>query len=239
MENWHEVYWLTKFRMKRSWMDLLTQATLYAGTYYILVFAVPYFFNERTISLDFFFILIFSLVFKNTESSFKTEYVSNDRWAVNTVIALNQLAIKKSVIANYRFLFLLVTTIPMLILLLFGLYFSPAIIKIDMSISSYIVFSIMWLAFSMFVGSAIITYEAGMTNKGMVRFGLLGIPLLLLLYFFIIFKLYKDGIVQWTAFVATNFPLLATSISVFLAVVGLIFWRNKMISIMKTTDYLH
>lgn len=184
-------------------------------------------------SLDFFFLIIFSAIFQRPDMLTK---ISHRHFALSHFMILNQLPIRNEVIVKHRFLVFACYTIPFNIVFLLDIYFIPLFFD-EMSMTTFLVFSVIWICFSFYLGLGTVSYEAGIKLIDVIISIVVLIGLFFVYYIFF-FKLYNDGLISWTIHIATDYPLLSILTSISLAVIGWKFWSNSMLNRIKRFDYV-
>lgn len=263
MEDWKEAFWLTKFQLKRSISAILVLLIVFVA---LIMFITMRGFietntNDDFIGIDNFSFLLFIFILPNLVSiSTRTVGVGNYQ-TTPYVIALNQLAISKLIIVKHRFISRLIISLALQIPLLIGLYFLSPSLQQAILLSTYLVFSLIWICLSIYVGSVVAVIGIGHRLIDLLLM-IGGFFVIMLVIYFIevapsmVFTwdfnfppktdqpiLSVDwgearGIVNWTLLFAKQQPLLSSGISIFLAIIGWKFWMNKMLKKMNKLDYL-
>lgn len=239
MENWKEALWLTKLELRYYTKGFLL---LIGILIMLLIFIVPTmadYFENSTLGIDVFFILAFGIITTWVKpKQFQNQDDSNGLLLSPYLVMLQQLPTKKEIMIKHRFLTYMLISIPFNILFLVSLYILSPIIHDTMSIGTYLVFSVFWLCFSIYIGCSEIVTEAGGDKSLLIMRGL-ALGFIIVLAIIIIFhKIYPRGFVHWTIYISTNFPVLVTLISVFLAIFGFKFWMKRMDRKIRKIDYL-
>lgn len=239
MQEWKQALWLAKFELKvskRSFLFLFV-FLIFMSLYFISSFS-SYLANDF-VGLDFFFILMFTVATVWTKPKwFQIQRINDGLLVAPSLIMLNQLPIKHDVIIKSRFIIFYMYSIPFQILLLISLYAFTPVLQ-NMTIGTYISFSIIWLSLSVYVGSIFAASEAGDKSTSTKTF-VYGILLIVgALAIFTAFHLIFDyGIVHWTLIFAQKWPIPSTLISIILAVIGFKYWQRYMRKTMERIDYL-
>lgn len=239
MENWKEAFWLTKLELKyyaKSFVLLLGILIM------LLIFIVPTmadYFENSTLGIDVFFLLAFGIITTWVKpKQFQYQDHSNGLLLSPYLVMLNQLPTKREVIVKHRFLTYMIITIPFNTLFLVSLYVLTPVIHDTMSIGNYLVFSIFWFCFSMYAGCTDLITEAGVDKANVILrnllFGFIAVILIIILFH----KIYTLGLVHWTMFVSSNYPILVILISISLAILGINFWLKRMDRKIRMFDYL-
>lgn len=239
MENWKEAFWLTKLELRyytKSFLLLLGILIM------LLIFIVPTmadYFDNSTLGIDVYFILVFCIITSWIKpKQFQNQDHSNGLMLSPYLVMLNQLPTKKEIMIKHRFLTYLIVSIPFNILFLVLLYILTPIIHDTMPIGTYLVFSIFWLCFSVYIGTSELIREAGVDKAfTIMRSFLIGFVIVLTITI-VFHKIYPRGFVHWTIYISTNFPVIVTLISISLAIFGFKFWMKRMDRKIRKIDYL-
>lgn len=240
MESWKQAFWLAKLELKHSKKSILLLLSTIIVILLLVVPIIPDYFENSSLGLDFFFIVTFTFASQWARpKEFQSQKMSNGLWASHFLMKLNQLPIKSEIIVKYRLLTYLMISVPFQLLFLTCLYALTPILQNKMTIGTYLIFSIIWLCFSIYIGSSQLVSEAGFNILLNMIISFLLIILVLVFSFIIIFyKVYTGGFVHWTIFTATNHPIFTIAVSLLLAVIGMVFWMKLMQRKMETVDYL-
>lgn len=240
MESWKQAFWLAKFELKQSKINFIYLFAILTLSIIITVNALPSYFEDATIFIDFAFIYICGVLSQVARPKvFQTKEMSKDLSVSHFLMMLNQQPIRKQVMVKYRFLIYFFTSVPFNVLFLIALYlFSPAL-RGETQLSTYLIFSVIWLCFSVYIGCFQPTTETGYNTKLQIILWstFLG-PLLFILTVILFYKVYFYGLVNWTLYISESYPFLSLIISLFLAIIGLVFWMKRMRAKMNRYDYL-
>lgn len=240
MNDWKEAIWLAVFELKSSIKGLLTLLIFLFVILLFFITAFPNYLEANFVGFDIFFLLTFSTAaIWAKPKEFQYQKIAEDIWANPFFVMLNQLPVKKSILMKSRFIIHFVYSIPFHIVLLVSLYFLTPIIKYEIGLNQYFVFSIIWICFGIAAGTIYPASDAGdkITNFGMVIYSFF--LFIAFIIFFTLFQLFVgDGIVSWTLMVADKWPLLSIFISVIMAIASLYCWNNYLSKKIKKMDYL-
>lgn len=239
MENWKQAIKLVRFELNYSKYYLFVQLALIIFLLYVLIPAIPGYFDNSILMLDILlFLITISLSQLVIPKPFKVDNLNDGRWASHFTVLLNQLAISKDTIVKYRFLSYSLMTLPFSSLFLLLLYLLSPFLQNQFSVSTYIVFSIFWLCFSLYVGGSQISLDPGynLILSLIITFLLIG-PIVIVGTLFLFYFLYPNGFVQWTLMISERWPLQTVIISIILAFIGCKFWMKRMEKRMKKIDY--
>lgn len=239
MENWKQAFWLTKFELKYYLKSFLL---LIGVLIMLLIFIVPTmadYFENSTLGIDVFFIFAFCIITTWVKPKQFQNQDDNNGWLLSPyLVMLQQLPAKREIIIKHRFLTYIIITIPFSLLFLVSLYILTPVIHDTMTIGNYLVFSILWLCVSIYLGCSGIIAEAGVNIFfSIVRGFVLGfISVMTIIVVF--HKLYPHGFVHWTIYISTHYPIPVMLISILLAIFGFKFWMKRMNRKIEKVDYL-
>lgn len=239
MNNWKQALKLVHFEFNYSKYYFYVQLALIIFALYILIPVIPEYFENSFLMVDIlFYLIIISFSQFVIPKPFKVQSLHDGRWASHFTILLNQFAINKDTIVKYRFLSYLLITLSFSSLFLILLYLFSSFLQSQVSVSTYIVFSIFWLCFSIYIGGSQIALEPGYNFilSILVTFLLLG-PIVIIATLYLFYFIYPNGFVQWTLMISERWPLQTVVISIVLAFVGCKFWMKRMMHRLKKTDY--
>lgn len=239
MTSWKHTFTLLKFEMfhaKKHFIIILGLLFLFL---FLVVSMIPDYMETPTIGLDFFFLYgftILTVLFR--PKVFQSQKVNGRLWASHFIILLNHLPATKDVIIKYRFLSYIIINFIFHLLFLAVLYLVSSTLQESMSVSTYLVFSIFWLALNMYVGSYQAVSEVGANLFLNIIIAICIAPIILIVIIVLFYKWYENGLVHWTMFIAANHPFSTCIVSIILAFLGLNLWMKQMRRKMSKTDYL-
>lgn len=240
MINWKDIWWLTKFEFRHAYREFFVRFAILIVAFTIVVSSVPDYFEQAFIGVDFQFLFIF-IVFGGyfISKPFKAEKVSGEFFVSPHLITLNALPISRKTIVKYRFTSYFIVSFFFNSLFLIGLYILSPIIRDMMTPSIYIVFSIIWLCFGIYIGAIQLLFEVKFNRLifMLVFIFILG-PIFLIVDTVLFYKIYTNGLVHWVIMIANHFPIIASVLSILLAVIGWNFWMYRMRLRMERTDYV-
>lgn len=263
MKEWKDAFWLTKFELRKTNTILMFIIILSLPILLLIThFLTESYFKYQFIGLE--FMLLFVLIFFTKMIVPRMNDVKQNGSYGNSssyLVALNSLPIKKDVIAKNRLLTSLFISIPVQAVFLSTLYLTSSALREAMSIDTYVVFSIIWICLSIYIGSAFVTHQAGHRLTDLlfhlaIAFAViftvtvieliptmqfesnLTFPPRMDLAFFSIEFGDPKGIIYWTMLLAKNHPIISTSTSVLLSIIGLQYWNTRMLKRIERFDYL-
>lgn len=170
---------------------------------------------------------------------FQVQQMNDDFIVAPPIIKMQQLPIPTDVIVKSRFIIYFVYALPIQLIWLTILYVMAPALQEMLTVSSFISFSVIWLAFGVYVGSLFAATDAG-DRSSALRTTVYGVIILVAaVSFYVLFKSISDyGIVHWTIIFAQKWPILSILISVILAFIGLSYWQSYMKKTINKLDYL-
>lgn len=239
MNDLKDGFRLVRFEFNYLKRFLFFQLVFILFILYLVVPIVPQYFSNSQLVLDILFFAIvttFSQLF--IPKPFKSQHLKNGIWASHLIILLNQLAIRKKTIVKYRFISYYMMTLTFTGLFLCLLYLFSSYLQQNISISTYVVFSIFWLCLAIYTGGIQPVSDAG-TNlilNLIISFLLVG-PIIIIVILYIFYFWYSHGFVHWTLMVSEKWPLQTVIISIILASLSYRFWTKRMENKMNKIDY--
>ncbi|MGM8364930.1 hypothetical protein ACLIBG_05525 [Virgibacillus sp. W0181] len=240
MDNWKQAFWLAKYEFRHSPLTLFVLIGILLTALLLVVPTIPDYIRNAEMGIDLFFILFFMVASQWARPKiFREQKLGNGRYASYFLIALNQLPVPKEVVVKYRYLTYIIISVPIQILFLTILYILTPALQTELSIGTYAVFSIIWICFGVYLGCQQLVAEAGanLFFNIIITLFLLG-PIIITLFIILFYKWYSNGFVNWTMFIAEDYPLLSIIVSLLLTAFGAMFWMKRMKRKMGKTDYL-
>jgi len=238
MSYWQQVLWLAKFEYKQIWWHLLLLIPTFILLIIFIVPSMPEYLHHSFFGIDIMFFLAFGVVTGWARpKNFRLDKMNTGQWASSYQLLLQQLPIKKSVIITYRFLTYIITATLFGIVLLGALYVLSPELRATMSISTYIVFSIIWLAYNLYFGGSQLIEEVGSPWRNLILWSLLISFVFVITWIVVFYKWTSFGLVGWTIHIAHHYPIASVIVSIFLTIIGLKYWMHVMKKRMATLDY--
>lgn len=240
MSNWKQAFWLMKFEFKQSPFVLFIQIGILIIVLLLIVPIIPEYLKDPSMGVDFLFLLIFTILSQWARPSiFREQKLGNGWYASYFLITLNSLPIQKEIIVKYRFLTYLILSISFQVMFFIAIYLLAPYLQIEFRLSTYIVFALIWICFSIYFGGLQPVTEAGANLVIHILTSLLVLgPILFVSILFLFYTWYERGFVNWTLFIAENYPIPAIILSLLFAVIGWKFWMLRMNRKMNRMDYL-
>lgn len=238
MSHWQQISWLVKFEYKHIWKHLLLLIPMFVFLIIFIVPSISEYLHNSFFGIDIMFFLAFGIVTGWARpKDFRIDKTGNGLWASTYQLMLQQLPIKKNVIIKYRFLTYIITATLFGSLLLGTLYVLSPELRDTMSISTYIVFSVIWLAFNIYCGSSQLIEEVGSPWRHFILWGILIIFAFVMVAIILFYTWTSLGLVGWTIYMANHYPIASVIVSLLLTLIGLRFWMHIMKKRMETIDY--
>ncbi|WP_042144119.1 hypothetical protein [Paucisalibacillus sp. EB02] len=241
MNNWRKAFEITKLELHQSIYNILL-AYLVTGLFIAMfVTQMPTYLDEGTALYDLLFLLVFgsSPLFPKLKS-FETQHIAHQFIASPIVVMQNHLAIPHDTIVKSRLIIHGCYTFPAHLLGLIILYFFTPLVDM-LSVGSFIAFSTIWLSLSIFIGYLVPRLSIGVrgfwvSNSG-ISIILLVCCMLLFLLIAMVHSFSSHGIVYWSIVFAKDLPILATCISIIIAILGYVLWITKMKKVLRKLNY--
>lgn len=248
MNEWKEAFWLTRYALKGVKLNLLIGTIVTILFSLLLVKYMPTYFvgspetrRLTTKAIDFGFIFPFigltSLIYGmklNGKGITSGKYVY-----LPVILALNQLAIDHRVIVKHRLLLHNGVAIFNQLILLLILYMFSSTVRDAMDIQAYIIFSIIFMSFGLFVIGLTSIYDAGYKRLPIHIFiGLIVVGMTTFLYDMISGTFPFYGLIKLIADISTTHPILSTLFALTFAAIGWFIGQENMLRKMKRMDYL-
>lgn len=247
MFEWKQAWQLSKIELKNNIFRFIPSILLVV--FLAVILGISYhaykgehvFFNEQNPGLfDIVFIALFVILpYLVQPKNFRYQQIDGNLWASPYFIKLLHLAIPEKVIIKNRFLTYFILSVPFHIIFLVFFYLTLGLKGESMSPITFVAFSIIWLSFGIYAGYCYPASDAGdqlsTLKRNLVSILCGGI----IIGLFLLIKHYSSfAIVAWTIYFATNWPVLSSILSIFLAFIGVRFWMYHMEKTMKKIDYL-
>ncbi|MFD1361392.1 hypothetical protein [Lentibacillus salinarum] len=240
MKDWKEAYRLAMFEIKKSKWSFPISFVVFVLIGLSIGSLLGDYLDNSYVGPDFIFVLLFTFMPAWAKpKDFQIKQLNGGMWVPPPVIMLKQLPVKENVLIKSRFIIYYIFSLPIQVVFLLILYASSPGLRDVLPPGSYVAFSIIWLAFSFYIGGILPASDAGtITNTGMVT--LYGIMILLgfITVLTFIHMITGQGIVYWTVIVAEKWSIVSSVISIILAFFGATYWRHNMRQTIRKMDYL-
>lgn len=237
MKSWNEAWWLVRFEVKNSWKYYLyALLTIPLLSFVIFRPLIPEYVENATMGMDFFMVISFSILTAFFRPKhFQSQKMNSIHYSLPFVIALSQQPVAKHTIILYRFIMFFLTMGIFNLLLLICLYPS---LQPYMSPTEYLVFSIIWLSFGIYIGGANPATEVRSNLVWSIVFGLFIGFAIFIFYVKAFYSWYESGLVNWTINLAQHHPVASVSLSLLLAVIGIYSWMKVMHYKLNHADFM-
>jgi len=246
MSNWKQAYRLATYEMKESLKAFLGIAML------LIIVSILLAISSNSLNLyskmdamafyDFVFIVTFTFMpmWLQMPAFMAGQPSKNGSFAAPGVVCSLQLPILKDVISKSRVIIHVIFGFALQVPLLAILYVASPPVREAMGIGTYCTFSIIWLAFGMFLGSgmAIQTDFSGPISVPKLIVYLLLFFGLAALFYVTFTTIIGSGIVYASITAARKWPILSSILAIVIAACGLHFTHQYNIKLMKRNDYM-
>lgn len=237
---WKQAFSVAAFELKASIPHLLSAYLLFPFLVFAIIHNFQSYLDLNFVGMDLLFMLIFTIgPLWAKPKAFQIQIMNGSFFVTAPVIMLQSLPIKKEVIIKSRFIIYFIYALPIQLIFLILFYNGFPLIQNMMGISAYISFSLIWLSISVYLGGSFPAAEIG-DNSSIFKqivytilFVILGI-----IGFTALHLLSGQGLVYWTLHFAQGMPLIASVVSIILAVIGFKYLQYYMGKRLDTLDYL-
>lgn len=240
MKDWKQAFRLAKFELRASLSGLLlacSVSAIYCVLFYVLPLD-PYSKKDPMILFDIFFLISFTLF---PVWCHPKDFALTKNMGAPGVQLLLALPAEKDAIAKSRMIIHLVYSVVFQIPLLIAFYLSFPSVQENLGPFGYLSFALVWLCFSMYAGTWLITTEFGLKktySNWAVTFSAVLLLVLVAAFYKGITWAAGSGLVYATIAAAKHWPLAAGLLSLFLAATGLHFIHQYNLKTLKKVDYL-
>lgn len=236
MNEWKQAYGLAKIELSEMKPFVLYYSALIIYFVILINGTATDYFDKAYFGLDILFALLFILLPRYLRKRYFQWMALEQGWyASHFHIALSSLPVKNKVIAKYHYLMHAVISLPIQLSILIAVYVSSEAFRAQLSLSSFIVFTIFWLSINLFLGAS-----GSFSAVGSNLFINAGLFFLAAIVFFvagtfIFYVAFTDGIVGWTIYMAEAHTLLTVIIAILLTSVGPKMWTT--LTVLKMSRY--
>lgn len=243
MADWQEALWLSKREISVSGWGVIVSFLFSAAFTFLLITGIHSYLDNGFVGLDFLFIIIFTIgPFWARPKPFQIQRSGNSFYSSPLVTTMLQLPIKRIIIIKSRIITCFIYAIPGQLFMLVCLYTFSSTMQQTIPFLSYCIFAFIWFCFSIYAGMIFITSEVGeraiFPNEAInivismiVSFGII-ILLLTLLHL-----LLGNGVIYGTLYIAKNWPIASTTLSIIAAIFGLKYGLKTMEKRIRELDY--
>ncbi|MBS3679119.1 hypothetical protein KGF86_02725 [Ornithinibacillus massiliensis] len=239
-ENLKSAIQLVKPELKISWKSYIG-LFLFFSIFIILFLTVLHTQENRFVGFDLFYLLLFIFgPMWSRHKGLQFQRISGHTWVSPTVVMGLCLPIKKQTIVLKSIIHYFLSSFPFQLYMFFALYLVSPEIRSMMELDAYISFAIIWLSFGIYIGFSALVMDFGTNNNVSKLTTVLSVILLLGVVILILSfpTFFTYGIVEWTIIIAKKWTLLSAILSIMAAVIGFIYWKNKMVKQFKQVDFL-
>ncbi|MBC5635509.1 hypothetical protein H8S33_01600 [Ornithinibacillus sp. BX22] len=239
-DNFKAAIPLVKIEIKISWKSFIGLFLFYS-LFTILFLTTLHNQEDRFVGLDLFFLLLFIYgPIWHRPMGLQFQRISGHTWVSPTVVMGLSLPIKKQAIVLKSIIHYFLSSFPFQLYMFLMLYLVSPEIKNMMELDAYISFAIIWLSFGIYIGYSALIIDIGTNNNGSRLTTVLSVILLLGIVILILSfpTFFTYGIVEWTIIIAKKWTLLSAILSIMAAIIGLNYWKNKMVKQFKQVDFL-
>lgn len=239
MKTLKEAWTLIKFEYKMIPPSYVSALSMLAIAVFLVVSTFTNAEDGATMGTEMFFITIvvaFPYVIRSEQM--RPKNIGNKEHTSPMVVFLQFMPISKKVIAIYR----LLSYVGIILIFnsaFFTLFytFSPYIRSVA-PLSTYIVFSVMWMCFAIYFGGMQVNIEAGYHSLTYWFFTILvWFPLVLISILVLFYKVYTKGLIQWMLDLSSNHPIIVVGASIILAISGFLFHIRGFMKRIEKVDY--
>ncbi len=236
--------------LKEAWTLVKLEYTMTPPSYFVAVimFAFPLYFiisilttgeMQATIGSELFlFFLAVGIPYIIRSKHMQPQNIGLKNHISPMVAFLQTMPISKRTIATYRMIsYVGVSLIYNSFLFILMYAFSPYLRSVA-SPETYIVFALIWICLSIYVGGFQVNIEAGYHFLTYLFFiFLIWLPVFMIISVVLFYKIYTKGLIQWMLDVSAAYPLIVVSVSIVLAVAGYLFHMRGFMKRMENVDY--
>lgn len=237
--NWNHMWTLIKFEVKHTHYYFLFLGAVVILLFFSIRSNFQLYTEHGNVSFDFLFLFLASLSFLFIRPKiFRYHKLDDLVWASQFLIILQQLPITKKFIITYRFMYHLVVVVPIQIVIFICLYLFTPPLQDLLTIGEYFTFTVIWLCIGVLIYWVQMFQDTGIVQT----FGAVVERILLSLFMAVIilvlfYSFYKKGVVHWTIFTATNYPILSMICALSFATGGTIILKKRAEQKMSQFDY--
>lgn len=239
MDSWKKAYGLALLELRESKRGFILSFVFYFFIAIYVISSFPSYLEKNFLGVDSLLIIAFTIApLWARPKPFQVRKLNSGNVAPSVVMLL-QFPIQKDIIIKSRLIIHYVNSLPFQFILLASIYLFSRSVQDMMTLGTYIVFVIIWLSFSVYIGGMMPIADIGDDTPPfkMVVYTILTIIVVLYIYLMITF-LSDFGIVQWTLIFAEKWPVASTILSIAFAVIGYKYWYHYMKKQLRTLDYM-
>lgn len=241
MSTWQQIWTLVKFELQHSKLHLLLLSGIFILICYIVIpsFTLQLEDTSNFFMLDMIFVFYFFIAVTLTRPKvYRHQKLNHSVWASQFLVQLQHLPIAKHVLIFYRMVTYYIILLPFYVIFLVILYIATPTLQQLMSIGTYAVFSLMWLAINFLLLSLQTMTDFGSHIVQQILLIIFGIFPLTMIFVSIFYNVYEASIVYITMWLANNYPFWSMCLLVLLTWLGIYGCVKRIKRKTKTIDYL-
>src|SRR5699024_5292369 len=164
METWKEAFWLAKFELKKSLVNLFFGwlALSLFGTLFLMNFNSYFEPDNKYFGYDFIFLYLFGFGPSMVRAKlFQYQQVNGQLWTSPTLVMQLQLPIPKKSLVKSRLITYCAYLFPFIVTVFTILYLFDSELSAAISAQSYLAFVFIWLAYSFVFGMIMPASDVG------------------------------------------------------------------------------
>ena len=221
MEDWKQAVALSKFELRNSKKAVFPLGFMLIVYAFLMISAAPQL--VESMFYDIFFLIYIGMAASWAKpKEFQLSKMKNGSWMSPYFVWLHQLPIRKEILIKNRFVIYYAYSIPANMLFLVAIYAFSESIRTILTFPEYAAFTIIWLSFGIYWGTAFPLTDVGEVKK----MGSFKMWLYTVLFFavvvggvFLLQRFTGYGVVYGSMLLAKNWPLLSSLLSIIAAVV--------------------
>lgn len=241
MSTRQQMWTLIKFELQHSKLHLLLLSGIFILICYIVIpsFAMQLEGISNFFMLDMIFIFYFFIAVTLTRPKvYRHQKLNHSVWASHFLVQLQHLPIAKHVLIFYRMVAYFIILLPFYMIFLVTLYITTPTLQQLMSIGTYAVFSLMWLAINFLLLSLQTMTDFGTHIVQQILLIIFVIFPLTMIFVSIFYNVYEASIVYFTMWLANNYPFWSMCLLILLTWLGIYGCVKRIKRKTETIDYL-
>lgn len=241
MQKWKQAFQVAKLELSHSWQGFILCLILTFFLSFLFIYNLDAYLNTQVMGYDFLFITFFFLGFVWAKPNyFQLQHQSSGFIAAPVFLMQLQLPIEQDILIKSRFIVYFFYSLPWQICFLI-LFYASSINEV-LSVTAYLIFSIMWLSVTLYAGTIFPISDAGEQGFFTTKIGgIIGALLYFSIVFIFMFPIYiltNHGIVYWSIILAQKWPWLAATISLIIGFTAVNIHQVYMKKKINKLDYL-
>src|SRR5699024_10607346 len=153
MKNWVQAWKLASMEMIASKRNIMTFLIFLVLINYFIIELIKEYLEKPFFMIDILFLLLFTVIPVWLKPSAFQLQSNGSNYYAPSVVLYKQLPISEDVIIKNRFIIYFTYALPLQVLTLLAFYLFSPTMQATLMFSEYLAFSIIWLAFGMYVGA--------------------------------------------------------------------------------------